>query len=136
MTEILNTPEKTREYLTSLGLHTPEVFGFPDDPKLLENLITSLQDARLDPENTPKQTRVSNKILTFPPGFEFEATDMSGPEIQIAMREWSQMKGVDIMTTPSVIALPGQNATIEIGEDKRLFQIMGDHKDGHAGFGP
>lgn len=117
MAEILNTPEKTREYLSSLGLHTPEVFGFPDDQKELQNLIASLQDARLDPENVPRQVVVRNKLLSFPPGFEFEATEMSDTELQIAMRAWSQMEGVNIMTAPQVATLPGQDATIEIGKE-------------------
>ena len=117
MEEILTNPEKTREYLTSLGLHTPEVFGFPNDPNKLENLINSLQDARLDPENTPRQVHVQNKLISFPPGFEFEATDMNTLDLQIAMRKWSQEKGVDIMTAPSVTTNPGQKGTIEIGQE-------------------
>jgi hypothetical protein len=117
MEEILNTPEKTREYLTSLGLHTPEIFGFPDDQSSCKNLITSLEDARLDPENFPRQVGVQNKFIEFPPGFEFEPTEMSDTELQLAMRDWSQLKGIDILTAPWIVALPGQEAKIEIGKE-------------------
>jgi hypothetical protein len=126
--EILNTPEKTQEYLTSLGLHTPEVFGFPDNPVELANLINSLQEAQLDPENLPKQVRIENKLITFPPGFKFEITEMNSTEIQVAMRDWSQTKGVDIMTTPAVVARPGQDATIEIGKEF-IFPIESETVD-------
>ena len=115
--QILNNPEETRKDLVSLGLHSPEVFGFPDDPKNLANLIHSLQDARLDPENQERQVLVHNSLVSFPPGYQFEATDLSSADLQLLMREWSQTKGVDIMATPSITARPGQDATIEIGKE-------------------
>lgn len=115
--EILTTPEKTREYLKSHGLNTPDDFEFPKDPNALAHLITSLQEARLDPENTPKMSRVANKFVTLPPGTEFEATSMTTPELQVAMREWSQMKGVDFMNAPPLVGLPGQDGTIAIGKE-------------------
>ena len=115
--EILNNPAETLEYLKSLGFHSPEVYGFPDDPKNLSNLIHLLQDARLDPENQPRQVSIHNSLVSFPPGYEFESTDLSGAELQQLLRDWRQTKGVEIKATPSLVAQPGQDATIEMGHE-------------------
>ncbi|MDB4544705.1 type II and III secretion system protein, partial [Akkermansiaceae bacterium] len=60
-----------------------------------------------NPQRTAQATRVAPGILSMTGLFD------SG-QIQMIMRGLSQKKGADIMTAPSVVARPGQNATIEI----------------------
>ena len=60
-----------------------------------------------NPQRTAQSTRVAPGILSMTGLFD------SG-QVQMIMRGLAQKKGADIMTAPSVVARPGQNATIEI----------------------
>ena len=60
-----------------------------------------------NPQRTAQSTRVAPGILSMTGLFN------SG-QVQMIMRGLAQKKGADIMTAPSVVARPGQNATIEI----------------------
>lgn len=60
-----------------------------------------------NPQRTAQATSVAPGILSLTGLFN------SG-QVQMIMRGLSQKKGADIMTAPSVVALPGQSATIEI----------------------
>ncbi|YCM43534.1 Amuc_1098 family type IV pilus outer membrane protein [Verrucomicrobiaceae bacterium 227] len=60
-----------------------------------------------NPQRTAQATNVAPGILSLTGLF-------SSGQVQMIMRGLSQKKGADIMTAPSVVALPGQPATIEI----------------------
>ena len=60
-----------------------------------------------NPQRTAQSSRVAPGILSMTGLFD------SG-QVQMIMRGLAQKKGADIMTAPSVVARPGQNATIEI----------------------
>jgi len=60
-----------------------------------------------NPQRTAQQASVAPGILSMTGLF-------SSGQFQMIMRGLSQKKGADIMTAPSVVALPGQSATIEI----------------------
>jgi len=60
-----------------------------------------------NPQRTAQQANVAPGILSLTGLF-------SSGQVQMIMRGLSQKKGADIMTAPSVVALPGQSATIEI----------------------
>lgn len=60
-----------------------------------------------NPQRTAQATNVAPGILSLTGLF-------SSGQVQMIMRGLSQKKGADIMTAPSVVALPGQSATIEI----------------------
>jgi general secretion pathway protein D len=60
-----------------------------------------------NPQRTAQATSVAPGILSMTGLF-------SSGQVQMIMRGLSQKKGADIMTAPSIVALPGQNATIEI----------------------
>ena len=60
-----------------------------------------------NPQRTAQATSVAPGILSMTGLF-------SSGQVQMIMRGLSQKKGADIMTAPSVVALPGQSATIEI----------------------
>ena len=61
--------------------------------------------------NNPTRTAQANSVA---PGILSMTGLFSSGQIQMIMRGLSQKKGADIMTAPSVVALPGQSATIEI----------------------
>jgi general secretion pathway protein D len=61
--------------------------------------------------NNPTRTAQSNSVA---PGILSMTGLFSSGQVQMIMRGLAQKKGADIMTAPSVVALPGQNATIEI----------------------
>jgi general secretion pathway protein D len=61
--------------------------------------------------NNPTRTAQANSVA---PGILSMTGLFSSGQIQVIMRGLSQKKGADIMTAPSVVALPGQSATIEI----------------------
>ncbi|MEN8772880.1 MAG: Amuc_1098 family type IV pilus outer membrane protein [Akkermansiaceae bacterium] len=61
--------------------------------------------------NNPSRTAQANSVA---PGILSMTGLFSSGQIQMIMRGLSQKKGADIMTAPSVVALPGQSATIEI----------------------
>jgi len=61
--------------------------------------------------NNPTRTAQANSVA---PGILSMTGLFSSGQVQMIMRGLSQKKGADIMTAPSVVALPGQNATIEI----------------------
>lgn len=61
--------------------------------------------------NNPTRTAQANSVA---PGVLSMTGLFSSGQIQMIMRGLSQKKGADIMTAPSVVALPGQSATIEI----------------------
>lgn len=68
------------------------------------NSIDSLLD---NPDRIDTATNVAPGILSL--------TGLFGSgQVQLIMRGLAQKRGADIMTAPSVIALPGQSATIEI----------------------
>ena len=60
-----------------------------------------------NPQRTAQSSRVAPGILSMTGLFD------SG-QFQMIMRGLAEKKGADIMTAPSVVARPGQNATIEI----------------------
>lgn len=60
-----------------------------------------------NPQRTAQSTSVAPGILSLTGLF-------SSGQVQMIMRGLSQKKGADIMTAPSVVARPGENATIEI----------------------
>ena len=60
-----------------------------------------------NPQRTAQSTNVAPGILSLTGLF-------SSGQVQMIMRGLAQKKGADIMTAPSVVALPGQSATIEI----------------------
>jgi general secretion pathway protein D len=61
--------------------------------------------------NNPTRTAQANSVA---PGILSMTGLFSSGQVQMIMRGLAQKKGADIMTAPSVVALPGQNATIEI----------------------
>lgn len=61
--------------------------------------------------NNPTRTAAANSVA---PGILSMTGLFSSGQVQMIMRGLAQKKGADIMTAPSVVALPGQNATIEI----------------------
>lgn len=61
--------------------------------------------------NNPTRTAQTNSVA---PGILSLTGLFNSGQIQMIMRGLSQRKGADIMTAPSVVALPGQAATIEI----------------------
>jgi len=61
--------------------------------------------------NNPQRTASANSVA---PGILSLTGLFSKGQVQMIMRGLSQKKGADIMTAPSVIAIPGQVATIEI----------------------
>ncbi len=61
--------------------------------------------------NNPQRTAQANSVA---PGILSMTGLFSSGQVQMIMRGLSQKKGADIMTAPSIVALPGQNATIEI----------------------
>ena len=61
--------------------------------------------------NNPTRTAQANSVA---PGILSMTGLFSSGQVQMIMRGLSQKKGADIMTAPSVVALPGQSATIEI----------------------
>jgi general secretion pathway protein D len=95
--------------------------GIPASPQQnVSNIITASNrsgaaavnrnsiDAILNnPQRTAQATSVAPGILSMTGLF-------SSGQVQMIMRGLSQKKGADIMTAPSVVALPGQTATIEI----------------------
>lgn len=61
--------------------------------------------------NNPQRTAQANTVA---PGILSLTGLFSSGQVQMIMRGLSQKKGADIMTAPSVVAIPGQSATIEI----------------------
>lgn len=61
--------------------------------------------------NNPQRTAQTNSVA---PGILSMTGLFNSGQIQVIMRGLSQKKGADIMTAPSVVAIPGQPATIEI----------------------
>ena len=61
--------------------------------------------------NNPQRTAEVNSVA---PGILSLTGLFNSGQIQMIMRGLSQKKGADIMTAPSVVAIPGQSATIEI----------------------
>ena len=61
--------------------------------------------------NNPQRTAQVNNVA---PGILSLTGLFSKGQVQMIMRGLSQKKGADIMTAPSVVAIPGQSATIEI----------------------
>jgi len=61
--------------------------------------------------NNPQRTAQVNNVA---PGILSMTGLFSSGQVQMIMRGLSQKKGADIMTAPSVVATPGQTATIEI----------------------
>jgi general secretion pathway protein D len=61
--------------------------------------------------NNPQRTAQVNNVA---PGILSLTGLFSSGQVQMIMRGLSQKKGADIMTAPSVVAIPGQSATIEI----------------------
>ncbi len=69
-----------------------------------ENSIDAILN---NPQRTAQGTNVAPGILSL--------TGIFGSgQVQAILRGLSQKRGADIMTAPSIVALPGQNATIEI----------------------
>ena len=67
----------------------------------------SIDSLLSNPDRTATVTNVAPGILSL--------TGLFGSgQVQVIMRGLAQKRGADIMTAPSVIALPGQSATIEI----------------------
>ena len=61
--------------------------------------------------NNPTRTAAANSVA---PGILSMTGLFNSGQLQMIMRGLAQKKGADIMTAPSVVALPGQSATIEI----------------------
>ncbi|MEI6675248.1 MAG: Amuc_1098 family type IV pilus outer membrane protein [Verrucomicrobiota bacterium] len=61
--------------------------------------------------NNPLRTASTNNVA---PGIASITGLFSDGQVQLIMRGLSQKKGTDLMTAPSVMAKPGQKATIEI----------------------
>ena len=61
--------------------------------------------------NNPQRTAQSSRVA---PGILSMTGLFNSGQVQMIMRGLAQKKGADIMTAPSVVARPGQNATIEI----------------------
>ncbi len=61
--------------------------------------------------NNPQRTAEVNSVA---PGILSLTGLFNSGQVQMIMRGLSQKKGADIMTAPSVVAIPGQSATIEI----------------------
>lgn len=61
--------------------------------------------------NNPQRTAAATSVA---PGILSLTGLFSSGQVQVIMRGLSQKRGADIMTAPSIVALPGQNATIEI----------------------
>ncbi|MGJ8643867.1 MAG: hypothetical protein ACSHX9_10695 [Luteolibacter sp.] len=81
-------------------------------------------------EQKPMQLKFNSKVVELAPGVDFELPDtsqMTSDELQIIMRELSQLKGTDLMTLPSMIARNGESGTIEIG---REYILPDDNAEG------
>lgn len=61
--------------------------------------------------NNPQRTAQTNSVA---PGILSLTGLFNSGQVQMIMRGLSQKKGADIMTAPSVVAIPGETATIEI----------------------
>lgn len=61
--------------------------------------------------NNPQRTATATSVA---PGILSLTGLFSSGQVQVIMRGLSQKRGADIMTAPSIVALPGQNATIQI----------------------
>ncbi|MDB4259620.1 hypothetical protein N9821_00560 [Akkermansiaceae bacterium] len=68
------------------------------------------------------QIKIQSKLIenTFEPGSSGIPAKpyqkrLSEKELQVYLRSLSQKKGTDIMTSPSIVSLPGQTAQIQIG---------------------
>ena len=94
--------------------------GIPTDGGAVNNIVTagnrsgdsalsrnSIDAILNNPSRTAQTANVAPGILSFTGLF-------SGGQVQMIMRGLAQKKGTDIMTAPSVMARPGQKATIEI----------------------
>jgi hypothetical protein len=73
----------------------------------------------LNLNETPLQAKMQTKLIKIPAGMDWTPPDdlsqsYEDGEIQLLMRQLSQLKGVELMTVPAITAKPGEDAKVEI----------------------
>lgn len=63
------------------------------------------------------QAMITQNLIRTPPGVELDPHSMTDPEFQQLIRDVRQTEGVELLSTPSLVTLPGQGAQVEIARE-------------------
>ena len=121
-------PTKTSpaEYFASKGLTLDPSTKFTRGVTTLQVESASAADQiaieemiDLDVNQTPLQAKMQTKLIKIPAGMDWSPPDDLSQsyhpgEIQLLMRQLSQLKGVELMTAPAVTARLGEDAKVEV----------------------
>ncbi|MDF1657527.1 MAG: hypothetical protein P1U58_07935 [Verrucomicrobiales bacterium] len=93
----------------------------PARPEAEEFLLLALRAEAIEIKSPPKPTK-DRKIYVTVRFVESDDADsrvapiLTDPQFQLEIRRLNQEKGVDLLSAPSVMAVSGQRASIEVGE--------------------
>lgn len=94
---------------------------YPARPQEEQFLLLALRAEAIEIKTPTKPAKAGKIYVTvrFVESDDFESASapiLTDPQLQLEIRRLSQKKGVDLLAAPSVMAVSGQKASIEVGE--------------------